>query len=123
MPNLKLKIDITKIRGAKHHESKGREWLEITDCGLFHGKNGTIYLDLVAWENREGIDDYGNSHGLKQDFQKEVREAMMGSGEKSAFVGNGKPFDSAPRPKDGINQPYSAQKQPTNPIEDDDIPF
>lgn len=87
MPNLNIKIDVTKI--LKEH--------------LFAGKNGAKYLDLTVWENREGEDKFGNSHMVVQALPKELREA----GQKGPILGNAKTFggdkrggqQSSPPPK------------------------
>ncbi len=72
MPNYNLKIDVTKI--LKEH--------------LFHGKNGAKYLDITLWENRDGEDQYGNTHMAVQSIPKELRDA----GQKGPILGNAKEF-------------------------------
>ena len=66
---IRIKIDVSKI--IKEY--------------LFKGKKGT-YLDCVLWENRDGEDQYGNTHSLQQELPKEARER----GEKAPYIGNGK---------------------------------
>ncbi len=41
---------------------------------LFKGKDGNIYLDLIAFDLKEQKD--GNTHLIKQSLPKEVREKM-----------------------------------------------
>ncbi len=77
MSNYNLRIDVTKIK--KEH--------------LFEGKNGAKYLNVVMWENREGVDSYGNSHMAVQELPKELRDA----GEKGPILGNAKEFGGAPK--------------------------
>lgn len=76
------KIALDKIKNAKLLEKDGREFLEITDCGLFKGKSGARYLDLTLWETAGG--QYGDWR-ITQDLGKEARAA----GEKGAILGNG----------------------------------
>ena len=64
---IKLKIDVKKI--IKAH--------------LFAGAKGT-YLDCAVWPNRDGPDQYGNTHYVVQEISKEAREA----GEKGPIIGN-----------------------------------
>lgn len=57
----------------------------VDKSALFKGAKGT-YLDLCVWENRNGVDEYGNSHYVTQDLGKARREA----GDKAPILGNGK---------------------------------
>jgi hypothetical protein len=50
---------------------------------LFKGKKGK-YLDLVLIENRDGVDQYGNTHMIVQGVSKEAREA----GVRGPILGN-----------------------------------
>ena len=95
---IKVKIDVKKIDNSK----------------LFIGEKGT-YLDITLIENRDGIDQYGNSFMVVQDVSKADREA----GIKGAILGNGKvmqPRESAPKP--------STAKLPAGvKPESNDVPF
>ena len=64
---IKLKLNVTRI--LKEH--------------LYEGKNGK-YLDLVAWPNKNGLDQYGNTHFVCQELSKAARDA----GEKGPIIGN-----------------------------------
>lgn len=102
--NLNIKIDVTKI--LKEH--------------LFPGKNGAKYLDLTVWQNRDGVDNYGNTHMVVQSLPRELRDA----GEKGPILGNGKTFGQAAQQQE---QPKRRQSTPGRQSEpdpdDDDIPF
>lgn len=93
---IKVKIDVKKIDKSK----------------LFVGDKGT-YLDITLLENRDGIDQYGNSFMVVQDVSKADREA----GIKGAILGNGKIF----QPRDSA-QPKSSPTNPAQP-QGDDVPF
>ncbi len=84
---------------------------KIDKTGLIEGKNGK-YLSLAMWENKTGVDQYGNAGFVTQDLGKERREA----GEKGPILGNyrimGERKSSAP-----TGQSHAA------PSSDDDIPF
>jgi len=113
MPELiTAKIDLAKIHGAKVLRKDGRTFIEVTDCGLFEGKNGALYLDLALFATPGG--EYGDWR-ITQDLPKARREA----GERGAILGNGKNKlrgqASAPKPA-----PAPAQQADIN---DEDVPF
>lgn len=106
--NLNIKIDVTKI--LKEH--------------LFQGKNGAKYLDLTVWQNRDGEDNYGNTHMVVQSLPRELRDA----GEKGPILGNGKVFGqpSAPQQAAPPRRQSTPGRTPVESPEDDfedDIPF
>jgi len=110
------KIDLAKVPGVTIIENtKGRIFADITD-GLYHGKNGAHYLDVVVYEN-DKTDNYGNDYAIKPSQSKESREA----GEKMPFIGNGKNLGKSNQ------QRSTAVKTPDqwdqNVSEKDDIPF
>ena len=103
--NLNIKIDVTKI--LKEH--------------LFPGKNGAKYLDLTVWENRDGVDSYGNSHMVVQSLPRELRDA----GQKGPILGNGKTFGypaAAQQSAPARRQSTPGRQSEPDP-DDDDIPF
>lgn len=107
MPNYKVKLDVSKLDKS----------------AFFKGAKGT-YVDLVLWENRDGEDQYGNTHSVKQDLGKDRRD------EKTPYVGNAKPIGGGGRdrtPQDGYRQGSSAARDnggSTPGFDDDsDIPF
>jgi len=88
---IKLKLDLTKVDKTKLFRSE---------------KTSAVYLDVTLLENKNGVDQYGNSFMAVQDISKEAREA----GEKGAILGNGKIFvpKSASEP---TGNPSKAQAQ------------
>jgi hypothetical protein len=64
---IKIKINVTKIL---------KEY-------IFEGKNGK-YLNLVAWPNKNGTGQYGDTHFVSQDIPKEARD----SGVQAPILGN-----------------------------------
>ena len=112
----KIKIDVTKL--LKQH--------------FYKGKKGT-YCTLVIWENRDGADEYGNTHSVKQEIPKEARDA----GEQEPYVGNGTIIgpefapqergreDEPRRDRGRTSAPPARDSRPTyNQMDDqDDIPF
>lgn len=94
---ISLHIDLTKIPRS----------------AIYIGKKGK-YITLIVWENRNGEDQYGNTHSVQISQTKEQREA----GEKKVYVGNGKWMAARPMPS---QQPVPQQQ--TQDAEHDDIPF
>lgn len=108
--NLNIKIDVTKI--LKEH--------------LFTGKNGAKYLDLTVWQNRDGVDQYGNSHMVVQALPKELRD----QGQKGPILGNGKTFGQQQSSQHASRSTSQGGAKPPRdnggkdyPDEDDSIPF
>lgn len=58
---------------------------------FYVGDKGT-YCELILMENRDGEDQYGNSHFVCQGVSKEDRE----NGIKGPIVGNAKTFGKKP---------------------------
>jgi hypothetical protein len=84
----KLNIDLAKIPGAKQITGKdGTNYLAIDTAagGVYAGAKG-VYLNLDMRENRDGEDQYGNTHMLTMSPTKEQREAK----ERTPIVGNAK---------------------------------
>ena len=72
------KIDVTKIDKAF----------------LFQGKSGK-YLDILIFENKDGLDRFGNTHYIVQGIPKAERE----KGVKGKIIGNAtftQPIPKAP---------------------------
>ena len=101
---IKLKINVTRI--LKDH--------------LYAGKNGK-YLDLVVWPNKNGPDQYGNTHFVCQELSKEARDA----GEKGPIIGNlTLPADESPPQRQAAHvRQQRQQEESTTPMEEDEIPF
>jgi len=113
----KIKIDLMKIPGARKFTAKDNtEHVAIPATALYMGAKAA-YLDLDMKENRDGEDQYGNTHFVAMSPTKEQREARQ----KTPIVGNAKTlvFNNSPQP--------SAPQQPSTPISamDDelDTPF
>lgn len=101
MPNIILKIDCTKLK---------KEW-------LFKGQKGT-YADLVLYDN-EGLDEYGNSHSIKQNPPKEARDR----GEKGVYVGNGKWMQRQQEQRPPVKKKEPRDTRPIHEQGESSIPF
>jgi hypothetical protein len=91
-----LNIDVTKIDKS----------------AIFTGAKGK-YIDLLMFENREGVDQYGNEGFVVQGISKERRDA----GEKGPILGNFKDTDTR-----GEQSPAPSNQPAVTGVEDD-IPF
>jgi len=89
---------------------------KIDKTALIDGKNGK-YLSLVLFENKKGIDQYGNAGFITQDLGRERRE----KGEKGEILGNYKVI--LPRHQQAPAQSQSQQTDSWAKDEDDSIPF
>jgi hypothetical protein len=90
---------------------------------LFTGKKGK-YLNIVLWENRDGPDQYGNTHYITQDVGKEARE----KGIKGPIIGNAKMEGASAAPRGrpahgGAAPPSKPAAAPTAEpkVDDDDV--
>lgn len=89
---IKIKINVTRIL---------KEY-------IFEGKNGK-YLNLVAWPNKNGTGQYGDTHFVSQDIPKEARD----EGVQAPILGNlTLPEEEAPAPR---QQPQPARRPATPP--------
>jgi hypothetical protein len=106
---IKIKINVTRIL---------KEY-------IFEGKNGK-YLNLVAWPNRNGPGQFGDTHFVSQDLPKDARD----KGVQAPILGNlTMPNDDAPQPQrqQTTRQPQrGSEPEPTSwkdQSNDDEIPF
>lgn len=100
---------------------------KIDQTAIFEGKNGARYVDLTLMENKQGLDQYGNTHMCVQDLGKERRLA----GEKGPILGNGKTIETVkptrPAPVSDSGPVKTFMKEPAQTSapadESQDVPF
>jgi hypothetical protein len=112
----KLKIDLLKVTGARKFTAKdGSEHVAIPATSLYIGAKAA-YLDLDMRENRDGPDQYKNTHMLTISQTAAQRAAKEGT----PIVGNAKTltFGSTSAPSAAPRQSPQAQDD-----DEDDIPF
>lgn len=102
---IKIKINVSRV--LKEH--------------IYPGKNGK-YLSLVAFENKGGADQYGNTHFVCQELNEEARKA----GEKGPIIGN-LTVPDLPRPQppartEAARRAESHEESQAG-FEEDEIPF
>lgn len=112
-----------KVTGASKITAKnGKEYLaiDLSENSVFVGQKGGVYLDLDMRENRDGEDQYGNSHMLTISPTKEQREAK----EKTPIVGNAKTLTFGEKKTFQSPQSSSIAEYKRVAVDtDDDIPF
>jgi hypothetical protein len=112
----KLKIDLLKVTGARKFTAKdGIEHVAIPATSLYIGAKAA-YLDLDMRENRDGVDDYENTHMLTISPTAAQRAAK----ERTPIVGNAKTltFGTSSAPSAAPRQAAQAQDD-----DDDFVPF
>lgn len=127
MKKLNISINILQLQGACRATIKGEECviirLEKSRAKPHH--NGKVYLNLEAVGNRDGADQYENTHFVCEPTTKDERE----SGLKLPIIGNGKEWSNeghqSPPPARTTNKIPRAQPQEEDPFEAEggDIPF
>lgn len=55
------------------------------------GKAKSAFLSVTAWANKNGVNQYGQTHMVKQSFSKDYRLAHPEVVQQSPILGNGKP--------------------------------
>jgi hypothetical protein len=124
---IKLKIDLTKLTGAKLMQSKSGKPILVIDLEnsrTFQAKSGAVYADLCVVERKE-VGEYGDTHFIAEDVSKEERE----DGVKGAIVGNGKELEKRQQSRGREAQPQwreSAKRETMETVftaDEDDIPF
>lgn len=108
-------------------EKKGKSgmvkglFIPIEANSLFTSKDGKkFYFDMIAFERKNGADEYGNTHIIKQSFSKEARDAMSEEEQKKQPI-FGNIQASVYTPEDASNN--VAEGQVFNDGNDDDLPF
>jgi len=92
MKKLNISINLLQLQGAVRATVKGEDCisLRLTKGRAKPHQNGKIYLNLEAVANKNGEDQYGNSHFICEPTTKEERE----SGVKLPIIGNGKEWSN-----------------------------
>lgn len=90
------------------------------------GKAKGAYLSVTAWAKKSsldanGVDQYGNSHMIKQSFSKEFREAHPEVTQQSPIIGNGKPVKG--QGSNAVNEVAAPDVSGQIDNGNDDLPF
>lgn len=97
MSHYAIKLDLSKLKHVVRElkTESGRTakviLLDVASNNIFLSDKGSIYLDLVAFENKEI--KFDNTHSLKQSLSAEIRKNMTAEQIKTMpFLGNMKPI-------------------------------
>ena len=128
MKKLNISINLLQIQGAVRATVKGEDCiiLRLEKSRAKPHQNGKIYLNLEAVANKNGEDQYGNTHFIVEPTTKEERESGAA---KLPIIGNGKEWSNEGQqshttaPVRTTRNIPRAQPQPDHTPEGDDIPF
>jgi hypothetical protein len=86
--NLTGKINLAALEGTLFTTGKNGQDLFVIDIQkskLFKSEKGALYLDIIAYENKDkSISDYM----VKQSLDKETREREKAEGKQRPIIGN-----------------------------------
>ncbi|MBQ8713058.1 MAG: hypothetical protein IJ551_09625 [Prevotella sp.] len=125
MANYGIKVDLLKLQGAFTRNLKGKTTTKRCiiipideNPGMFLGEKG-CYLNLSAFETQGN--QYGDTHLVKTDLPKEVRERMTEEQRRAVpILGNMRPI----APQQGtVSGTMQAQDFVNEQGEADDLPF
>lgn len=132
MASISLSINLTKLDGARlqtANDGKLYVCIPVEEADLFMTEKGACYLSLNAWDNGK-VDQYGNSHAVKQSFSKARREQLGPDGVKNKpYIGNGKNIQprntNASGPYQQTTPPIGFQESPSpfSAPQNDDMAF
>jgi len=126
MKKLNISINLLQLQGATRLKSQSGKDCIVIDLAASRAKphqNGKVYLNLEAISNRDGEDQYGNTHFVCEPVTKDERQ----NGVKLPIIGNGKEWsnETAPPPpaRTTRNIPRAQPQTDTTEPEGDEIPF
>jgi len=93
MKKLNISINLLQLQGSVRATVKGEDCviLRLEKSRAKPHQNGKVYLNLEAVANKNGVDDYGNSHFIVEPSTKEERESGAA---KLPIIGNGKEWSN-----------------------------
>jgi hypothetical protein len=124
-------LDLAKLQGAYRLRLKGKDCIVINldeARAKPSPKNAErIYLSLSLVPNRDGKDDFGNTHWICEPTTKDERESA--NPPKFPILGNAREYDDhgggqrTARPAAGSPVTSGSDAPMADGMEDDDIPF
>lgn len=107
MQNYSLSVCLTDLQGAQvQANANGKQFvfIPIEDADLFLSEKGKVYLNLSMWAKRNGIDQYGKTHGIKLSVSQALRQRIGDEAVKNLpFIGSAK--EIVPKGQGGYQQP------------------
>ncbi len=124
MKKLNISINLLQLQGACKATIKGEDCvvIRLAKSRAKPHQNGKVYLNLEAVSNKNGVDDYGNTHFVVEPQTKGERE---NGADKLPIIGNGKEWSNEgqqTQPAHTTRQIPKAQPQHESET-DEDIPW
>lgn len=121
-------IDLLKIQGAHRLTIKNKQG-EPTDCIVIalpnsrvrFGKKGGAHLSLSIVPNKEGADDFDNTHWICEPTTKEERESA--NPPKFPILGNAREYINSSPPSRRIESAPPGMDEMSGDVDGDEIPF
>lgn len=131
MQNYSISVCLSDLQGAQiQANQQGQTFLSIPiqQADLFHSEKGKVYLNLSMWAKKNGPDQYGKTHGIKQSLSQAMQQSMGEAAKNMPFIGHAKPIvpkgQQAAAPQNqavyqqqapqGFYQPYQPAPMPNN---------
>lgn len=117
MPNYKASVCLTKLDGAQLQTgADGKVYccIPIEEADLYLSQTtNQVYLNLSLWEARNGINERGETHAIKQSLSQARREMLGEAAKTKPYLGNvkilayGNAATPAPNPNTVYSQPVA----------------
>ena len=126
MRKLNISINALALQGAVRATIKGEDCIVIrlAKSRVKPHQNGKAYLSLEAVSNKNGADDYGNTHFVVEPQTKDERESGV---DKLPIIGNGKEWSNEGQQTQPAratrNIPRAQPQVDSTPEDETDIPF
>ena len=122
MESINMNVNLMKLSRVGVASIKGMKCvvIPIEENDIFislnnDGKAKSAYLNITAWANLNGVNQFGNSHMVKQSFSEDFKKTHAEYCQNANILGNGKPVKSVSRVDDVHAEPVAP--------EESDLPF
>lgn len=122
MESINMNVNLMKLSRVGVASIKGLKCvvIPIVENDIFislndNGKAKSAYLNITAWANLNGVNQFGNSHMVKQSFSEDFKKTHAEYCQNANILGNGKPVKSVSRVDDVHAEPVAP--------EESDLPF
>ena len=122
MDSINMNVNLMKLSRVGVASIKGLKCvvLPIEQNDIFislndNGKAKSAYLNITAWANLNGVNQFGNSHMVKQSFSEDFTKTHAEYCQNANIRSNGKPVKSVRRDDDVHAEPVAP--------EESDLPF
>lgn len=116
MSNYSLSVCLTDLQGAQvQANANGKQFvfIPIEDADLFLSDKGKVYLNLSMWAKKNGVDQYGKTHGVKLSASQALRQRIGDEAVKNLpFIGSAKEIVLKNQQPQTQNQPVYQQQAP-----------